>query len=62
METLTSKLEHFVQGKLMLTNREALNLIRNYRIAIAQESEARQKKAKVREQELERLMEELVRG
>ena len=62
MKATISKLENFVQGDLALTNREALNLIREFRVNMERESKVRKRENKLQEQALSKIMEELARG
>lgn len=62
METTTTRLQHFVQGKLALTNQEALSLIREYRLEMEQTSRLRKRESEIQMREIHKILEEFSCG
>ena len=62
METTTTRLQRFVQGNLALTNQDALNLIREYRIEMERVSCLRQRESETQMREIHKILEEFSRG
>lgn len=62
METTTTRLQRFVQGKLALSNQEALNLIREFRLEIEWASRLRQRESEIQMREIHKILEEFSRG